>query len=571
TLRARTPEGGAEVIVCAPPGGRWSGERVRPLISGDMRLAIVPVPAGESTVTLTLTDAPAAGGELAVTCPEKIAAGGTLSVKLDPAPATALVSVTRNDVPVFAGELPVADGTLTLPVPVQARTGEWQLRVAARVDGHLMSGAALFATEGTFEPELPPYYPPKVGPKREIAEVDVTARGLHVIGAGTDTHDGYDGTQHAEVDAKALTFGGGTIDAPRSRYGYGFGGLEIERARVLTLHVTNTFFDAWTYNRGLESFKPQYTSTFGGLIVDYHTAEGYTKRVALGLGLLNPKRTSDRPAWGTKAAPDQLVTLSDLLHQAAEGTFTIDLARWAPPGWDGRVWLAAGAENVYPARRIRVQIIEAADSPGDREILQGQSLGDLYKLKTYRIARAPQPPTVDGKLDDVAWRSLTPATDFYLLGRSTPCPEATRAWLAYDDTNLYIAFDCRQPDRPPNVGSEKLWGRDAVDVALNPSGDRARFLQIIADADGEFDQFSHSPDNKAFRWEGVQVAAARDEGGWSVEMSVPLAAMGLAPASGRRWAGNFVRYRADREMATWSFMPGPAINDPERFAEFVCE
>ena len=123
TLRARAPEGGAEVIVCAPPGGRWSGERVRPLIAGDMRLAIMPVPAGESTVTLTLTDAPAAGGELAVTCPEKIAAGETLSVKLDPAPATALVSVTRNDVPVFAGELPVADGTLTLPVPVQARTG----------------------------------------------------------------------------------------------------------------------------------------------------------------------------------------------------------------------------------------------------------------------------------------------------------------------------------------------------------------------------------------------------------------------------------------------------------------
>jgi len=121
------------------------------------------------------------------------------------------------------------------------------------------------------------------------------------------------------------------------------------------------------------------------------------------------------------------------------------------------------------------------------------------------------------------------------------------------------------------VSSEKLWGRDAVDVALNPSGDRATFLQIITDANGEFDQFAHSPDGRKFRWEGVTAAAARHDEGWSAEVSVPLAAMGLQPASGLKWAGNFVRYRASDEMLTWSFMPGPAINEPERFAEFVFE
>ena len=496
-------------------------------------------------------------------------AGETLEVTLDPAPAQALVRITRDDALVFADELPVVAGVISIPIPLEVGERPLQLRVSAV--GRLMTGGASVQVTGDFTPDLPPDRPAKLPAQLEVAQVDVTARGLRVIGTGVHHHDGLDGGQFAEVDADALTFGGGMVDAPRSRWGYGFAGLELERARVLTLKVTNTFFDAWTYNRSVESFKPQYTSVFGGMIVDYHTAEGYTKRAALGLGLLNPKRTSVHPAWGTATAPDEFVMLSDLLHEAAEGTFTIDLARWAPPDWDGRCWLSVGAHSVYPARRIHVEILEAADSPEGKTILEGESLGELYKIKTYRIARAPSPPTVDGKLDDEVWSALEPATGFFVLGRSALGAQPTRAWLAYDDAKLYVAFDCTEAERAVNVSSEKLWGRDAVDIALNPSGDRATFLQIIADAAGEFDQFTHSPDGKAFRWGGVQVAAATYEGGWSVEMSVPLGAMGLEPRSGLKWAGNFVRYRASDEMLTWAFMPGPAINDPARLAEFVFE
>ena len=122
-----------------------------------------------------------------------------------------------------------------------------------------------------------------------------------------------------------------------------------------------------------------------------------------------------------------------------------------------------------------------------------------------------------------------------------------------------------------NISSEKLWGRDAVDIALNPSGDRTTFLQIIADAAGGFDQFSHTADGSKFKWDGIKVASGKYDGGWVVEMSVPLSEMGLVPKSGHKWVGNFVRYQASDNMLTWSFMPGPAINDPTRMAEFVFE
>jgi len=192
---------------------------------------------------------------------------------------------------VFGGEVPATEGVLRVAVPEQVHGGELEVRVAAAgAQREMVTGKAGVKITGDFEPELVPVALPKRGPKLEIAEVNKTVKGIKVLSAGTDTHDGYDGGLFAQVEAERLTIAGGNLDAPRSRYGYGFGGLELEGARVLTLRVSNTFHEAWTYYRSRVSYHPKYTSTFCGVMVDYHTEEGYTRRVALGLGLINPKR-----------------------------------------------------------------------------------------------------------------------------------------------------------------------------------------------------------------------------------------------------------------------------------------
>jgi hypothetical protein len=345
----------------------------------------------------------------------------------------------------------------------------------------------------------------------------------------------------------------------------------VEKAAVLTLRVTNTIHDAWTYNRDRESFKPQYTTTFAGMFVDYFAGGDYIRRVALGFGIMNPKRQTPRPRWGAARKPDRFITLGDFVHRGREAVFTIDLSRWAPPDWNGRCWLSAGVGNLYPGRGVTVEVLEAASSPRGKTILAGRDIATLCRRRVYRIHRVGAAPVLDGRLDDPAWKKAEPASGVHILGRAAVGVPDTRAMIVYDDRRLYIAFDCPEPSRPLSVSAEKLWGRDAVDVALNPSGDRRTFLQIIVDAAGNFDQFGHRPDGRSFRWKGVRAASARRADGWSAEISVPLAAMGLEPRPGRRWAGNFVRYRASDPMTSWSFMPGPAINDPERMAEFILE
>ncbi|MBD3292411.1 MAG: hypothetical protein GF393_05775, partial [Armatimonadia bacterium] len=570
-LTLSAPEGGAEAVVVLPEG-QTGGERT--IVLGNHRLAIVPLPDGDHEVGFALQDASQIEGELTVTCPEKAPAGVPLGVGVDGAGESALVSIWRDDVLVFVDEVPVANGAFALPLPEQLHAGPVEVRIGSEVGGKLLRGTATVEVTGSYTPDIPPYKMRKQGPFGEVAEADVTAKGLHVIGTGTESYDGYQRAQVGVVEPERLRIGGGIADAPVTRYGYGYGALELEQARVLKLKITNTFFDAWTFSRGMPSHKPQYTSTFAGLMVDYHTAEGYTKRVALGVGLLNPRRTIGRPGWGTGEAPEEYVSLGDLINEGAEATLAIDLARWAPEGWDGRVWLSAGAENVYPSRRVYAEILGASASPEGFEITEGQSMGDLYRIREYTISRAEQPPTIDGSLDDAVWRQNEPASEFRLLGKLGTSKQATQGWAAWDDEKLYVAYRCPESAKDqPTLQPEKIWNRDAVDTAINPSGDREVFSQIIIDAAGASQQFWHGLDGQTIDWE-YEAAVGEYEGGWTVELAIPWSEIGVEPSSGKELTGNWVRYRPYPpvdEMQTWSPMPGPAINDPERFGTWTLE
>ncbi len=573
-LSGTMPEGGGEALIVAPRGRRIVDDAARLAPFGDLWLAVVPLEAGKSTLELALEDVPPTHPDGGITGGQsEIEAGEALALSFGAGgPVTAMI--TRDDVPLYLGPAPVVDGRVTLAVPEQLEAGEIEIALSTEADGRLLRGHFRVSVTGSYQPDLPPWRLPYTGPFGEVAEVDVEARGLHVIGAATEHFDGRNGPQVGIAEPEALCFGGGIADAPVTRYGYGYGALELENARVLRLRITNTFFDAWTFNRGMPSYHPQYTSTFAGMFVDYHTDAGYIRRVALGLGIINPKREIGRPEWGAAAVPQEYIALADAINEGRETTVTIDLARWAPEGWDGRCWLTAGAENVYPSRRLYVEIVEAFDSPEGHSILEGQAVGDLFAIRDYTVVRAEQPPTIDGQLDDEAWRVANPAADFRLLGKVSGSEQATTAWAVWDDEHLYVAYRCPESEKQqPTLTSEKIWNRDTVDTALDPDGDREDFQQVMVDAAGRVEQFTKRPDGLTECWD-VRTAVGEYEGGWSVELAIPWSEMGVEPASGMTMTGNFVRYRPYPpvdEMHTWSPMPGPAINDPERFAIFTLQ
>lgn len=235
----------------------------------------------------------------------------------------------------------------------------------------------------------------------------------------------------------------------------------------------------------------------------------------------------------------------------------------------------------------------------------------------YQAPHVATAPSVDGRLDDPAWRGVPWSDPFVdIEGEARPAPTfRTRVKLAWDRQHLYIAAELEEPD---------LWGtiptRDAVifhdhdfEWFIDPDGDTNRYFELEINALGTvWDLFLDRPyrfggkaDN-GWNIAGLQSAVHLDgtlndprdrDRGWTVEMAVPWAAFAdsgrtlVPPAPGARWRINFSRVQwlldvrdggyAKRRAAdgkplpeqNWVWSPQGTINMhiPERwgFVEFL--
>jgi hypothetical protein len=63
-------------------------------------------------------------------------------------------------------------------------------------------------------------------------------------------------------------------------------------------------------------------------------------------------------------------------------------------------------------------------------------------LPEYRAPRAPTPPRIDGQLNDPVRAAAPLAGDFVFTWYREGRREQTRARLLWDETHLYLAFEC---------------------------------------------------------------------------------------------------------------------------------
>lgn len=176
--------------------------------------------------------------------------------------------------------------------------------------------------------------------------------------------------------------------------------------------------------------------------------------------------------------------------------------------------------------------------------------------------RISSPPKIDGDPGDAVWQSVPVCDGFsdgYDLGAA---PEATRVRIAYDNSQIYVFFECDSADPASIVAQQtrkegSLQQDDHVSVLLNPFGTQ-RF-------DDE-SEFSVNPIGTVAtdiaggragkeEWLGNWSAAAqRTDKGWRVELSIPWDVLTRPSGTGPREMNvNFVRYHAaSRRTSFWS-------------------
>ena len=136
-------------------------------------------------------------------------------------------------------------------------------------------------------------------------------------------------------------------------------GLELKGVRLLKVAVNAS-----------PTLHRRDANSFAGFMVDYHVASGYTKRVALTIGAFDKDRKDKRPGWGKNDVPDEYVDLGK------QEEYSLNVQKWAPPGWDGQVWFSLLLQHVGGDTSITAELVPLAKQvPASQEASTPQAKG----------------------------------------------------------------------------------------------------------------------------------------------------------------------------------------------------
>ncbi|MDD2709464.1 MAG: hypothetical protein PHV34_15870 [Verrucomicrobiae bacterium] len=189
---------------------------------------------------------------------------------------------------------------------------------------------------------------------------------LKIIGCASYTLEEKPGNT-ASVDMASLTCKAGMGNS--NDRGYGFAGIHAGVPDEIVIHST------------VSSARSIDENSFAGLIVDYHTLDGFKKRVYFGLGLLSKEMETQYPFWSAQDEKECLfIDLEKEAGPSSSSGLKISLAQYAPEGWDGEAWLGAGLMNAGKTATLQIKI--AAANAGETA---DNKAGQPWTLKNQHV------------------------------------------------------------------------------------------------------------------------------------------------------------------------------------------
>jgi hypothetical protein len=244
------------------------------------------------------------------------------------------------------------------------------------------------------------------------------------------------------------------------------------------------------------------------------------------------------------------------------------------PEWIEPLKSGADAETVRSsASRLAARVVRDVAAEGDVSAAElrdaigaqiDQAFGgegsEIYheyvaRLKTMaqkvaRVVRSDGSIVIDGKIDEAVWSRADLLTDFVRWGSTAPTQYVTRAWLAHDGDNLYVALECMQDtsdlvtDAAPRDGS--AWVDDSVEIFINPTTEQLPYTQFIINARcAIFDLWGRTEDETIADRMGHNFngdwATAIEPDRWTAELRLPLDEFDCAVQSGSMLRLNMAR------------------------------
>ncbi len=213
-------------------------------------------------------------------------------------------------------------------------------------------------------------------------------------------------------------------------------------------------------------------------------------------------------------------------------------------------------------------------------------LGERLRLLVPRCGAGPE---LDGKLGDAAWRDAAAVSDFYRLdGQGARAEVKTTVRVCASQETLYVAFECAEPAMGRRVlgdvdGKPATWNDDMVELFLQPEDTGTYWHLGVTSGGGVVVERRATGTHSTWAtWIerlgsdepelGAKAVVQARKGGWTAEVSIPLAALGGVRRPGAVWRANLTRSRkvtGRQDNSTWVYIDGETFHQPKFFGEWI--
>ena len=187
--------------------------------------------------------------------------------------------------------------------------------------------------------------------------------------------------------------------------------------------------------------------------------------------------------------------------------------------------------------------------------------------RSIMAVRTKTAPIIDGKIDDLCWSLAGEATGFTDYRTENLAVEQTIVRVLYDDDNLYIAFECLEPEPERIVAMERKYDQslrdeDGVEMRFDTFGDRrSAYVFSINTLGTRYDARTSLYDFRDDSTWGCDWYAACTiaEDRWFAEIAIPIGNIFFERKDGMTWGANFRRREIGRqESSYWCYRSSEA-------------
>ena len=186
--------------------------------------------------------------------------------------------------------------------------------------------------------------------------------------------------------------------------------------------------------------------------------------------------------------------------------------------------------------------------------------------KTLQAKSTLENISIDGKINEEAWRNAPIATDFIMYepdnGKPISENKKTEVKVLYDNNAVYILAVLH--DDEPNKIARELTNRDdfgvsdVFSVSINGNNDGQQDFRFFVSAAGVQMDCLATEDDEDFNWDAIWDSEVElTNFGWVVEMKIPYAALRFSNATKQTWGLNFkrdIKRGAQDQSYTWNFV-----------------